>query len=56
MSLWSVSECTSKGCTSCRRFVISCATGDGTFGWSNDVSLDLIEKSIALVHVELCRV
>ena len=49
-------RCTSRGCTSCREFVISCATGDGTFGWSNTASLDLIEKSIALVHVELCRV
>ena len=55
MSLWSVSGCTSRGCTSSREFVISCATGDGTFGWSNAASLYLIRKSIALVHVELCR-
>ena len=34
-SLCSVSGCTSGGCTSCREFVISCATGDGTFGWLN---------------------
>ena len=56
MSLWSVSGCTSRGCTSSREFVFSCATGDGTFGWSNAASLYLIRKSIALVHVELCRV
>ena len=56
VSLWSVSRCTSRGCTSCREFVISCATGDGTFGCSNAASLDLIEKSTALVHVELSRV
>ena len=47
---------TSRGCTSCRGFFMSCATGDGTFGWSNTASLHLIEKNIALVHVELCRV
>ena len=35
VSLWSVSGCTSRGCTSSREFVSSCATGDGTFGWSN---------------------
>ena len=33
-----------------------CAAGDGTFGWLNAASPDLIEKSFALVHVELCRV
>ena len=42
--------------TSCRGFVMRCATGDGTFRWSNAVSLHLIENNIALVHVELCRV
>ena len=35
---------------------MSCATGDGTFGWSNIVSLHLIENNVALVHGELCRV
>ena len=35
---------------------MKCATGDGTFGLSNAVSLHLIENNIALVHVELCRV
>ena len=30
--------------------------GDGTFGWSNVVSLHLMENNIAPVHVELCRV
>ena len=35
---------------------MSCATGDGTFGWSNAASLHLIENNIALVHVELCKV
>ena len=39
VSLWSVPGCTSRGCTSCRGFVMSCATGDGTFGWSNGASL-----------------
>ena len=33
-----------------------CATDDGTFGWSNAVSLHLIQNNIALVRVELCRV
>ena len=45
-----------RGCTGCREFVMSCATGDGTFGWSNDVSLHLMENNFAPVHVELCRV
>ena len=54
VSLWSVSGCHSS--TSCRGFVMSRATGDGTFRSSNAVSLHLIEKNIALVHVELCRV
>ena len=35
---------------------MSCATDDGTFGWSNATSLHLIENNIALVIVELCRV
>ena len=35
VSLWSVSGCTSRGCTSSREFVSSSATGNGTFGWSN---------------------
>ena len=56
VSLWSLSGCTSRGCTSSRELVISFATGDGTFGWSNAASLYLIRKNIALVHVELCRV
>ena len=35
---------------------MSRATADGTFRWSNDVSLHLIENNIAPLHVELCRV
>ena len=35
---------------------MSCANGDGTFGWSNTGSLHLIENNIAPVHVELCGV
>ena len=27
---------------------MSCATGDGTFGWSNAASLHLIEKTLLL--------
>ena len=32
-----------------REFVISCATGDGTFGWSNSVSLHLMKKRVLLL-------
>ena len=35
---------------------MSCATGDGTFGWLNAASLHLMENNIALVHVEFCMV
>ena len=48
MSLWSVSGCTSRGCTSCRGFFISRATGDGTLAWSNAAALDLFKKALLL--------
>ena len=35
---------------------MSSATGEGTFGWWNAVSLHLMENNIAPVHVELCKV
>ena len=45
MSSCNVLRCTSKGCTGCREFVISCVTNDGTVGWLNTVSLHLMKKA-----------
>ena len=36
--------------------VVSCASGDGTFGWSNAAALRLMEKNGALLRFELCTV
>ena len=36
--------------------IVSCATGDGTFGWLNAVALHLMRKKCDLLRFELCRV
>ena len=36
--------------------IVSCATSDGTFGWSNAAALHLMKKDGALLRFELCRV
>ena len=42
-------------CTSCREFVISYATGDAIFGWSNAVSLYLMKNTLLLIMLYCAR-